>query len=601
MNPGSARSRWLSISFATVVSLGTLVLSEGTAEAAVAYVRSTVSAPWGSTANEQAMDLVFGAGGWDDLRYETVDPMLLLSPVYSFIYMEGSDSTALELQAFLMANQAALEAWVNAGGTLFLNAAPNEGGAQAWGFGGITLNYPDFPLDPGNAVDPGHPIWNEPFLPTALMFTGGSYAHASVSGPGLIPHIIDSDGGNPNLGELDWGSGRIMFGGLTTSNFWSPVAESLNLRANIIAYLSAGDSDGDGLDDFADNCPLVFNPMQEDMDLDMIGDVCDVCPADPGNDADVDGVCFAMDNCPDDANPLQENADMDDLGDACDPCPGDVGNDPDEDMICAAVDNCPEAWNPSQLDQDMDGVGAVCDVCPVDPDDDGDGDGLCANLDNCPNDTNPLQEDADGDGVGDPCDACPGESDGMSDFDMDGVCAAVDNCVGVANADQADADMDGRGDACDDCPDDPTDDVDRDLICGGEDNCPDVHNPSQADADGDGIGDACDDVMGDGTSGDTGSDETGDGSSDDGDTGTDPDTGMGPGGGTSGGDESGDGSGTDGTGGATPPADGCSCRSEPRGGAAWWLMGLLGLATRRRRRAARARGGRGRRLSATRS
>ena len=70
---------------------------------------------------------------------------------------------------------------------------------------------------------------------------------------------------------------------------------------------------------------------------------------------------------------------------------------------------------------------------------------------------------------------------------------------------------------------------------------------------------------------------------------------------TNGGDESGDGSGTDGTGGATPPADGCSFRSEPRGGAAWWLMGLLGLATRRRRRAARARGGRGRRLSATRS
>jgi len=167
---------------------------------------------------------------------------------------------------------------------------------------GITLNYPDFPLDPGLAADPAHPVWNGPFLPTALMFTGGSYAHATVSGPGIIDIIIDTDGGNPNLGELDWGSGRVIFGGLTTSNFWNPVAESLNLRANVIAYLSAGDGDGDGLNDFEDNCPFIANPLQEDMDADDIGDVCDVCPADPGNDDDDDLICFADDNCPNHAN-----------------------------------------------------------------------------------------------------------------------------------------------------------------------------------------------------------------------------------------------------------------------------------------------------------
>ena len=50
---------------------------------------------------------------------------------------------------------------------------------------------------------------------------------------------------------------------------------------------SASDSDGDGIDDAADNCPKVFNPvrpldmgMQGDADADGKGDACDPCPVD---------------------------------------------------------------------------------------------------------------------------------------------------------------------------------------------------------------------------------------------------------------------------------------------------------------------------------
>ena len=42
------------------------------------------------------------------------------------------------------------------------------------------------------------------------------------------------------------------------------------------------DTDGDGVCDSADNCPLVYNPDQKDTDGDGIGDACDKCPTQPG-------------------------------------------------------------------------------------------------------------------------------------------------------------------------------------------------------------------------------------------------------------------------------------------------------------------------------
>lgn len=59
------------------------------------------------------------------------------------------------------------------------------------------------------------------------------------------------------------------------------------------------DSDGDGLVDFVDNCPLVPNPFQQDQDHDAVGDVCDNC------------------NAPNGYNPCQEDSDNDGIGDRC--------------------------------------------------------------------------------------------------------------------------------------------------------------------------------------------------------------------------------------------------------------------------------------------
>src|SRR5262249_17789559 len=104
-----------------------------------AYVTSIGGEPWGSDSNIVAMDRVFGAGNWEELRFETVDAAALFSDDHEFVYLDGSDFNADALEAFLTANQALIEGYVAAGHTLFVNAAPNVGDGMSFGFGDVTL------------------------------------------------------------------------------------------------------------------------------------------------------------------------------------------------------------------------------------------------------------------------------------------------------------------------------------------------------------------------------------------------------------------------------------------------------------------------------
>lgn len=193
------------------------------------------------------------------------------------------------------------------------------------------------------------------------------------------------------------------------------------------------DSDGDGIPDVNDNCPMVKNYDQKDWDKDNVGDACDPdIPPEPEPELEEAEVEL-------DGDITEKEIPMEE--DISEPESDEPPPDLDKDGIPDTIDNCPGIPNPLQEDLDNDQIGDVCDP-------DQDGDGICdpgvaegtggcrydrGHADNCPRIPNVGDRDVDNDGVGDFC----------------------DNCHTTPNQDQKDRDQDGHGDACDAFPDDP--------------------------------------------------------------------------------------------------------------------------------------------------
>ncbi|MBK7557948.1 MAG: hypothetical protein IPI54_06530 [Chitinophagaceae bacterium] len=195
------------------------------------YIRNVN--PWGLTLNDDAMNAVFGASNWTAANYG-VNPATVFSGGTRFVFIEGSDNNANAMNAFITANITTIENWVSAGGRLFMNAAPNEGGSMNWGFGGVNCVYPAYSSNVTAAV-PAHPVYLGPFTPVATAFSGTSYTHANLTGGGLT-NLMNGDSPGSVMGSLNWGSGFVMFATRTTTNFHTPSAESQNLLQNIISY-----------------------------------------------------------------------------------------------------------------------------------------------------------------------------------------------------------------------------------------------------------------------------------------------------------------------------------------------------------------------------
>nr|MBN2276380.1 thrombospondin type 3 repeat-containing protein [candidate division Zixibacteria bacterium] len=165
--------------------------------------------------------------------------------------------------------------------------------------------------------------------------TWGTPEVISVTGDMVVPEYRSVD-----IGESDGYVVHIAY------EYFVHMKGDSSVTIRLMPYQVYGypDDDLDGIPNMSDNCPLHYNPDQEDGDLDGIGDSCDNCIAVANNDqtnSDTDSHGDACDNCPTVDNEDQLNSDGDTHGDAC--------------------DNCPTVDNEDQADSNGNGVGDACD------------------------------------------------------------------------------------------------------------------------------------------------------------------------------------------------------------------------------------------------
>jgi hypothetical protein len=197
------------------------------------YINSNAGQPWGTNTNWTSLNTVF-SNTWTQDYFETVIPASAFNQTTCLVFLEGGDFNALAMNTFVTNNITTIQNWVLNGGHLIINAAPNQGGNMNWGFGGLTLQYPNFSTT-GNASIPGHPIFSGPYAPCTTSYTGNYWSHAIVSGAGISQIMLGQVGNT--FGEFNYGAGRVMAGGMTTPNWHSPQPDAQNFLSNVLNYM----------------------------------------------------------------------------------------------------------------------------------------------------------------------------------------------------------------------------------------------------------------------------------------------------------------------------------------------------------------------------
>ncbi len=223
--------------------LATLAVAALVAPAAfgtAAYVRN--SYPWGQTYDRDNLQWYSGTVTeyyMDDI--DTPAELCTLLSNHNQIFLEGSDGNGQALQNFLARTASGqtykywIEQWVAAGHGLIINAAPNSGGSYYLP-GDAYLNYPANSSSASlyNYCSP----WNC-YYSITQTFTGNSFAHAILSGNyGCVWYY--GNAGGAVLSAQSYGSGRIVYGCMTTPNYHNDPTSSNYLRRNAVCWTWIG-------------------------------------------------------------------------------------------------------------------------------------------------------------------------------------------------------------------------------------------------------------------------------------------------------------------------------------------------------------------------
>lgn len=201
----------------------------GLQAASVAYISDGQgNQPWATGDFYNLLDTKYGAGNYSDNSFSVGTS--IYTPATKVIFIEGGAATFDDFNSYFNtpANVTALQNWVAAGGTAFINGGTWGGGPQSVGFG-VTLNEFAELSPTGTAAGP-NPIFN---AASGSSWSGNYFSHDTVTGAGLTT-LITTASGNVSLAEESYGLGEVIVGGLTAPQFQNPQPQAFNLWQNIL-------------------------------------------------------------------------------------------------------------------------------------------------------------------------------------------------------------------------------------------------------------------------------------------------------------------------------------------------------------------------------
>lgn len=209
-----------------------VIVFAGIGAAHAAAMRAYLSAgsePFDEYSNVAAMTAAFGSD-WDRLQYGDAYTS------YSMLYIDGGSQTAGDMVSFLDSNRSALEAYVLAGGRLFINAATEDHSLIDLVFGAQlqeqTIDNRSFS---GRAVDGSSALFNG----AGTGWDGVFFAHDTVVMAAGYESLIVDELGRTVLAGGFFGSGYVMVGGQTNTflhdgSLFS--SDPFQLRVNELLY-----------------------------------------------------------------------------------------------------------------------------------------------------------------------------------------------------------------------------------------------------------------------------------------------------------------------------------------------------------------------------
>ena len=242
------------------------------AQQGVVYVTDQNGEPWGSQSQINAMNTVFGNGGWTTSYYQNANAQAIFSNANCFVYVEGGQNNDTPMNNFTTANQALMQTWVQNGGHLFLNSAGWNSDINC-GFGGVTITLNPayiYASAPGAVTvgQGGHPIFNNGLYPSGASWTGNYFSHDVINGPSGT-NLITCTGAQGNqigLTELQDGCGIVLFGGMTSTSWHSPQPDADNLLNAIYDYMTP--CVGQPI-----SCPTYISPANHSIEPNCLGPV----------------------------------------------------------------------------------------------------------------------------------------------------------------------------------------------------------------------------------------------------------------------------------------------------------------------------------------